>query len=333
MLNSSGNGYSAMEMSPLLSPGTMRNLLTPDAGRERQFSPGSNGFSPMQISPNQPIDLGTLRPTSPRAPRRQLFPAEPVRTGPTLNPPPFGQAPEVPAPAFTTTTRPQSPPSQLLSETRKQFAQPVQKLFTQQQSIRQPSAQLSLVPERRASGRLAAKRGDTKQVTSTVMNQGPSLGCGSSLGLNLGSGYNPNIFFATYDIDINAPGFVGNIEQLTLENLSFRTVLHTTPKSQIVVMSLNAHEDIGWETHANNDQFIRIEKGSGTIVMDGVSRAYGDGTAITIPSGTKHNVIARTETKLYTVYSPAHHKYDVIDVTKADAIIRERETSLPRPGF
>jgi mannose-6-phosphate isomerase-like protein (cupin superfamily) len=138
-------------------------------------------------------------------------------------------------------------------------------------------------------------------------------------------GYNPNVFFGTYGIDVEAPGFVGSIEDLTLDNNTFRTVLHTTNRSQLVVMALNPGEDIGMETHRDSDQFFRIETGTGVIIIDGVQRLYKDGTAIVVPAGSKHNVIARTETKLYTVYSPPQHEYDVIDVTKSDAMMREHE--------
>lgn len=146
-------------------------------------------------------------------------------------------------------------------------------------------------------------------------------------------GHNPNVFFGTYGIDVDAPGFVGSIEDLTLDNQTFRTVLHTTERSQLVVMALNPGEDIGMESHRDSDQFFRIERGTGVIIIDGVQRVYKDGTAIVVPAGSKHNVIARTETKLYTIYTPPQHKYDVIDVTKNDAVAREREIKLPRPGF
>ena len=44
--------------------------------------------------------------------------------------------------------------------------------------------------------------------------------------------------------------------------------------------------------------------------------------AIVIPAGAKHNII-NTETnawlKMYTIYSPAHHKDKLIRVTKKEA--------------
>jgi len=116
---------------------------------------------------------------------------------------------------------------------------------------------------------------------------------------------------------LNSP-FVGNIETLTLENNNFRKVIHTTLNQQLVVMKLNAGEDIGMEIHTHIDQFIRIEKGSGYAILDGVRVELTDGSAVLIPAGTEHNVIAITEIKLYTIYSLPNHPYDRIDVTKPE---------------
>ena len=40
-------------------------------------------------------------------------------------------------------------------------------------------------------------------------------------------------------------GFTGNIEELTLENSNFRTVLFTGKQTQLTVMSLKPGEEIG----------------------------------------------------------------------------------------
>jgi len=118
-------------------------------------------------------------------------------------------------------------------------------------------------------------------------------------------------------------GYVENIERLTLENTNFRKVLYTAAYSQLVLMSLAPGEDIGLEVHEGLDQFLRVEKGTGTVVLAGVEHPVEDGTAIVVPSGMEHNVINTSETedlKLYTIYSPAHHKDGVVHATKADAL-------------
>ena len=117
-------------------------------------------------------------------------------------------------------------------------------------------------------------------------------------------------------------GFVGDIEKLTLENEDFRQVIYTGQHSQLVLMSLKPKEDIGMEVHEIVDQFLRIEKGQGKAILNGEEHEIHDGSAIVVPAGTKHNIINTSQTKymkLYTVYSPAHHKDGTVHKTKEDA--------------
>lgn len=123
-------------------------------------------------------------------------------------------------------------------------------------------------------------------------------------------------------------GFFSNIETDTLANNNFRKVLYTGRHSQLVLMSLKPKEEIGMEVHPDNDQFFRIERGKGKCIIDGNEYEIGDGVAIIVPAGAKHNVINTSETealKLYTLYSPAHHKDQIIRKTKQDAESREEE--------
>ena len=116
-------------------------------------------------------------------------------------------------------------------------------------------------------------------------------------------------------------GYSDNIEKLSLENDNFRKVLYTTQRSQLVLMSLKPGEDIGEEIHEDNDQFLRIESGSGHAVLDGVDHHIADGSAVVVPAGVKHNVINTgvTPMKLYTIYSPAHHRDGTVHATKTEA--------------
>lgn len=123
-------------------------------------------------------------------------------------------------------------------------------------------------------------------------------------------------------------GYLTNIEQATLDNTKFRKVLFTGPNAQLVLMALEPGEEIGLETHDDVDQFIRVEAGRGTAVLDGEEHALEDGSAVVIPAGVKHNVInsSRTETlKLYTIYSPPEHPDGTVHETKAEADAYERE--------
>lgn len=116
-------------------------------------------------------------------------------------------------------------------------------------------------------------------------------------------------------------GFNGNIEELTLANTNFRKVIYTAKFSQLVLMSLLPQEEIGEEVH-DGDQFFRFEQGEGTVVIDGLPQPVKDGSVVIVPTGAKHNVINSSETnslKLYTIYSPPHHKDGTVHATKAEA--------------
>jgi len=117
-------------------------------------------------------------------------------------------------------------------------------------------------------------------------------------------------------------GYVLNIEEKALQNEYFREVLFTAQHSQLVVMSLNPNEEIGMEIHEIVDQFIRVEQGTGKAILNGEEQTISDGFAIIVPAGVEHNIINTSQDKklkLYTIYSPAHHKDKTIHKTKQEA--------------
>lgn len=121
-------------------------------------------------------------------------------------------------------------------------------------------------------------------------------------------------------------GFKTAIENDTLGNTNFREVLYTSKYSQLVLMSLRPKEEIGLETHRSNDQFFRVEKGHGKCLIDGNEYELRDGDAVIVPSGAQHNIINVSETedlKLYTIYSPPHHKDGILRATKEEAAANE----------
>ena len=123
-------------------------------------------------------------------------------------------------------------------------------------------------------------------------------------------------------------GFCQNIEESTIQNTNFRKVLYSGKHSQLVLMALKPSEEIGMEVHEDNDQFFRFEKGQGKVIIDGNEYQVGDGFAVVVPAGAQHNVIntsATDELKLYTIYSPAHHKDGIVRATKAEAMAQETE--------
>lgn len=117
-------------------------------------------------------------------------------------------------------------------------------------------------------------------------------------------------------------GFSADIETATRTNTNFRKVLYTGKHSQLVLMSLKPNEEIGMEVHADNDQFFRFEVGTGKCIIDGNEYAVKDGDAVIVPAGAMHNVVNTSSTedlKLYTLYSPAHHKDGIVRATKEEA--------------
>lgn len=123
-------------------------------------------------------------------------------------------------------------------------------------------------------------------------------------------------------------GYKANIEKETLKNKSFRKVLYTSAYSQLVLMSLKPKEEIGSEVHEENDQFLRFEGGMGRVMIDDSKYTVKDGDAVVIPAGARHNVIntsATEDLKLYTIYSPPHHKDQIVRKTKEEAEANDEE--------
>jgi mannose-6-phosphate isomerase-like protein (cupin superfamily) len=122
-------------------------------------------------------------------------------------------------------------------------------------------------------------------------------------------------------------GWVADIEQATIENTNFRTVLFTGEHAQLTVMRLGPGEDIGREVHEGTDQFLRIEEGRGRVelsrsedTVDETHDAEAD-WAIFVPAGLWHNVVntGDGDLKLYSIYSPPEHPPNTVHRTKAEA--------------
>jgi mannose-6-phosphate isomerase-like protein (cupin superfamily) len=116
-------------------------------------------------------------------------------------------------------------------------------------------------------------------------------------------------------------GFVGDIEDQAEDNSDFRRVVYTGKNLQLVLMSLKPGEDIGEEVHKDRDQFFRVEKGKGEVLIDGKrSKIKGD-DAVLVPAGARHNIVNTGEKplRLYTLYGPPEHRDGTVHATKADA--------------
>jgi mannose-6-phosphate isomerase-like protein (cupin superfamily) len=116
-------------------------------------------------------------------------------------------------------------------------------------------------------------------------------------------------------------GYVTDIENATIENGDYRRVLFTGRIMQLVLMSIAPGDEIGLETHAEHDQFIRVESGTGTVILDGERHDLTDGIAVVVPAGVPHNVIntsSDTPLRLYTLYSPPEHPEGTVHHEKPD---------------
>jgi mannose-6-phosphate isomerase-like protein (cupin superfamily) len=128
-------------------------------------------------------------------------------------------------------------------------------------------------------------------------------------------------------------GWIGDIEKITLENETFRTVVFTGAHTQLTVMRLAPGEEIGWEAHENLDQFLRVEEGKARVEFgrteEKVDETHDieDDWAIIVPAGTWHNVVntGRGDVKLYSLYSPPEHPDGTVHKTKADADAAEHD--------
>ena len=113
------------------------------------------------------------------------------------------------------------------------------------------------------------------------------------------------ILLATTEIK---PYIENDIEKAVLSNTYSRKVISTGKNLQLVYMSLDPEMELGTEIHPN-DQFFRIESGSGVLQLDTVEAQIADGSAFIVEAGSRHNVVNTSNRvmKLYTIYSPPKH--------------------------
>jgi mannose-6-phosphate isomerase-like protein (cupin superfamily) len=110
-------------------------------------------------------------------------------------------------------------------------------------------------------------------------------------------------------------------------NTNYRAVGWSGRYLQLTLMSIPVGGDIGLEMHAETDQFLRLEAGTGRVEMGATKDDLSfhadasDGWCALVPAGTWHN-ITNTGTKpmqVYAIYAPAHHAPGKIQPTAAAA--------------
>jgi mannose-6-phosphate isomerase-like protein (cupin superfamily) len=118
----------------------------------------------------------------------------------------------------------------------------------------------------------------------------------------------------------NAP-FEINIRQAALGSDAYRRVLFTGMRSQTVLMTLPAGQDIGADMHPNVEQLIFIVAGVGKAILNGAESTLGPGDLLVLPAGTRHDVVntGQDPLRLYTVYVPPNHIDGRVHQTKAEA--------------
>ncbi len=134
--------------------------------------------------------------------------------------------------------------------------------------------------------------------------------------------------------DFGPNPYVVDIEELTLNNTTFRTAAWTGSNLQMTLMAIEPGDDIGLEVHEDHDQFLRIEQGTARVEMgpksdELVATEAEDDYAIFVPAGTWHNIINTGDKplKLYSIYAPAEHEHGTVHATKAIADAAEHDHS------
>jgi mannose-6-phosphate isomerase-like protein (cupin superfamily) len=124
--------------------------------------------------------------------------------------------------------------------------------------------------------------------------------------------------------------YVVNIKKAAKSNDFFRQVLFTAGNSQLVVMALQAHEEIGAEVH-EVDQVLYVVEGEGKVELDGAGQEFEKGMIVVVPAGVRHNVINTEDEpmKLFTIYAPPQHAPGTVHRTKADAEAAEKRELQP----
>lgn len=111
------------------------------------------------------------------------------------------------------------------------------------------------------------------------------------------------------------------IATIAEESTDFRRVLWTGRHAQLVVMTIPVGGQIGEEIHAHVDQILTVVSGSADVTLGPQTTAVVQGDLVTVPAGTRHNVVntGALPLRLYTVYAPPEHAIDAVHATREDA--------------
>ena len=120
--------------------------------------------------------------------------------------------------------------------------------------------------------------------------------------------------------------YIINLRQEVLNNTHFFATRWSTRTIQFAHMSVPVGVETGLDVYYNSTLFFYIEQGEALVIMgfceeclDIQTHVYA-GHAIIIPTGTWNNVVntGNSDLKMYAIYSPALHSYNVVFRTKEE---------------
>ncbi len=103
------------------------------------------------------------------------------------------------------------------------------------------------------------------------------------------------------------------------ENTLYLDVLFTTQLSQVVLMCIAQNDEIPKEVHEGDQIFVIVE-GEGKAILNGNETSLSKNSVLVIPAGTGHTIknTGAGDLKLFTIYTPPHHKPGTRHATRAD---------------
>jgi len=104
--------------------------------------------------------------------------------------------------------------------------------------------------------------------------------------------------------------FHQKVKKTAKANASFRKVIYGGKFSELAVMSIAPHSELGGEAHRDIDEILFVVKGKGKVILNGRTHEIRRHDAIFVASGEDHNLknVGRRDLKLLCVCSPPSSK-------------------------
>ena len=104
--------------------------------------------------------------------------------------------------------------------------------------------------------------------------------------------------------------FHQKIKKTAKQNFGFRKVIYEGKFSELAVMNIVAHAEMGKEAHQNTDEILFVVKGKGEVILNGRTHKIRQHDAVFVASGEDHNLknVGRKDLKLLCVCAPPSSK-------------------------